>query len=317
MARRVLITGASGFVGQWLARALLERGDTVIGGTLTGTPQPGVLPPSAVRSIDWVELDVTQNDRVRDSVVKCRPDWVAHLAGIAFPPEANASPALALQVNVIGTANVLTATHAANAEARVLIVGSADQYGPHPREAYPIREDASQLPRSFYGSSKAAQEIVALQVWRANGLGVVCTRSFNHSGVGHAGSYLLPALVDRARALRSVGGSALLIGNPEPVRDYLHVCDVVEAYVRLLDRGVAGEVYNVCSGTGTSVRQLAEHVLRRLNIDAEIAPDPELMRPSDTPVLVGDNGKLRAATGWTPERSIDDIIDDLIHAAAR
>jgi GDP-4-dehydro-6-deoxy-D-mannose reductase len=135
--------------------------------------------------------------------------------------------------------------------------------------------------------------------------------------VGHAGSYLLPALVDRARALRSEGGSALLIGNPEPVRDYLHVCDVVEAYVRLLDRGVAGEVYNVCSGTGTSVRQLAEHVLRRLNIDAEIAPDPELMRPSDTPVLVGDNGKLRAATGWTPERSIDDIIDDLIHAAAR
>jgi GDP-4-dehydro-6-deoxy-D-mannose reductase len=101
------------------------------------------------------------------------------------------------------------------------------------------------------------------------------------------------------------------------IRDYLHVGDVVSAYLLLLEKGAAGEVYNVCSGQGVTVRELAQRVLSRMGIAAEITPDPALVRPVDVPILVGDNGKLRGATGWSVTRSIDDIIDDLVHAAPR
>jgi GDP-4-dehydro-6-deoxy-D-mannose reductase len=195
-------------------------------------------------------------------------------------------------------------------------VGSAEEYGPHEAREYPLKETAALKPLSVYARSKVEQERLALEQSDATGVPVVLTRSFNHSGPGHADSYLMPALVKRARGLPRRGGT-LLIGNSTPIRDYLHVCDVVDAYMLLLDRGTPRETYNVASAKGTSVRDLAERVLTRLGIAAEIAEDPALVRPSDMPMLIGDNSKLRAATGWSPSRTIDDIIDDLIHATAR
>jgi len=108
-----------------------------------------------------------------------------------------------------------------------------------------------------------------------------------------------------------------VIGNGDTVRDFLHVSDVVEAYLLLLMSGETGEAYNICSEEGVSVRALAAAVLHRLGISAEIGTDPALTRPVDVPVLVGSNSKLRRATGWAPRRTRDDIIDDLIHAATR
>jgi GDP-4-dehydro-6-deoxy-D-mannose reductase len=122
-------------------------------------------------------------------------------------------------------------------------------------------------------------------------------------------------MVDRALALPPVGGR-LLIGNGDTVRDFLHVRDVVDAYLGLLERGSHGDTYNVCSGTGVSVRMLAAAVLRRLGVTADVVTDPALARPVDVPVQVGSNSKLRRATGWAPRLTRDDIIDDLIHAAS-
>jgi GDP-4-dehydro-6-deoxy-D-mannose reductase len=161
-----------------------------------------------------------------------------------------------------------------------------------------------------------AQEVAALQSLRSGAARVVCTRSFNHSGVGHAPHFLLPAMVGRALALRKAPGP-LMIGNSDTVRDFLHVTDVVDAYLALLARGRHGEAYNVCSGTGHSVRELAAAVLRRTGAQAEVVTDPALARPVEVPALVGDNAKLRGDTGWTPRRTLDDIIDDLIHATTR
>jgi GDP-4-dehydro-6-deoxy-D-mannose reductase len=180
----------------------------------------------------------------------------------------------------------------------------------------PLAEDAEQRPLTLYAASKAAQEVASLQTQRAEGLRIVCTRSFSHSGVGHGERFLLPALVARALALPRAGGR-LAIGNAEVVRDFLHVEDVVAAYLALVERGAAGEAYNVCSGEGISVRALAESVLLRVGVSADISSDPALSRPVDVPIQVGNNAKLRRATGWAPRRTREDIIDDLIHAATR
>lgn len=316
MARRVLITGGSGFVGQWMSRALFQQGWAVFAGTIDGPPGGALLSEKEKNAVCWTPLDVQSDDSVRKAVEMSRPDRVVHLAGIAYPPEANADPARTHDINALGAVRLLKALAPAGAAVRALIVGSAEQYGAHPAEDYPLKETAKLNPMTPYAQSKTSQEILALECSRETGVPVVLTRSFNHSGVGHANSYLLPSLVSRARDLPATGGT-LRMGNGAPVRDFLHVADVIDAYERLLERGEAGEVYNVSSAKGTSVRELAGRVLKRLGVSAEIVEDPALVRPSDMPILVGDNTKLRRTTGWAPQRTIDDIIDDLIHAASR
>jgi GDP-4-dehydro-6-deoxy-D-mannose reductase len=315
--RRVLITGAAGFVGQWLSRAMLERGWTVFGGSLEGPPRHGVLDDAQLRAICWLELDVASEESIVRALDASTPSAVVHLAGIAFAPEANASPVRAFDVNALGAMRLLTALGPrAPSGVRVLVVGSAEEYGAQDASAYPLRETAPLRPLTPYAVTKAAQELIALQAHRSTGLEVICTRSFNHSGVGHGASYLLPTIVQRVRELRGTG-AILRIGNGSVIRDYLHVADVVDAYLSLLELGVPGEVYNVCSGRGTPVRELAERVLQRAGVTADITTDAALLRAIDVPLLVGDNSKLRSATGWEPKRTIDDIIDDLIHAASR
>jgi GDP-4-dehydro-6-deoxy-D-mannose reductase len=316
MSQRVLITGGAGFVGQWLCRRLLEHGHTVFAGTLDGPPQKSMLSSREHTSVSWVPLDVASEQSLRAAIATSAPDWVVHLAGIAFAPEANASPVRAFEINALGALRLLAELHASHGtQPRVLIVGSAEEYGAQDATAYPIGESAPLRPLTPYAAAKAAQEMIALQMHRSTGMHVLCTRSFNHSGVGHGDSYLLPTLVRRVRELPRTGGT-LRIGNGDVLRDYTHVADVVDAYLLLLEKGIPGEVYNVCSGHGVRVRELADRVLRRTGVTASITTDEQLLRPIDVPILVGDNSKLCAATGWSPSRSIDDIIDDLIHAAA-
>lgn len=317
MPRRVLITGGAGFVGQWLCRAMLAEGWSVFGGTVEGAPSTGVLSAKERDAICWTALDVQSEESVRAAVDRSAPDRVVHLAGIAFAPDANASPIRAFEINALGAMRLLSAlTPAAGGGLRVLIIGSAEQYGAQDASAYPIGETATLRPLTPYSVAKAAQELISLQVFRSTGMSIVCTRSFNHSGLGHGDSYLLPTLVRRARDLPKAGGT-LRIGNGAVIRDYLHVSDVVSAYMLLLEKGVPGEVYNVSSGHGMTVRDLAVRVLKRAGVSADIASDSALLRSIDVPILVGDNSKLRRATGWAPKQSVDDIIEDLVRAAPR
>jgi GDP-4-dehydro-6-deoxy-D-mannose reductase len=317
MSRRVLITGGGGFVGQWLGRAMLRDGWSVFSGTTTRAPRKSLLTEKEQSAICWTPLDVLSDESVRRAIDTSSPDRVVHLAGIAFAPEANAAPVRAFEINALGAMRLVSALlPAIPSGVRVLVIGSAEEYGAQDASTYPISEPALLRPLTPYAVAKASQELISLQAFRGSELQVVCTRSFNHSGVGHGDSYLLPTLVRRVRELPKQGGT-LRIGNGTVVRDYLHVMDVVEAYRALLEKGVAGEVYNVCSGHGITVGELAERVLKRAGVTADISQDATLLRPIDVPILVGDNTKLRQATGWAPKRSIDDIIDDLLNATPR
>jgi GDP-4-dehydro-6-deoxy-D-mannose reductase len=323
--RRALVTGAAGFVGQWLCRALLEAGWAVTGATLEVAPANPILGPAEHSAVDWQQVDVRRNRDLRAALDSARPDAIFHLAGVSFVPGAANDPGLTFEANVVAAARLLGEVRLRRRngvlDPVVLVVGSAEQYGRHDAAELPLTEDAVQRPLNVYAASKAAQEVVALEAARSEGVRVVATRSFNHSGPGQASHFLLPALVRRAMALRGAPREpghppTLVIGNRDTVRDFLHVSDVVRAYILLAERGAVGEVYNVASGRGHSIESLARRVLGALRIaDAVVATDPALVRPVEVPTLTGSSAKLRAATGWEPQYSIDAIIEDLIHAA--
>jgi GDP-4-dehydro-6-deoxy-D-mannose reductase len=318
VAERAFITGGTGFVGQWLARLLLAQGVEVIALGLH-PPAPGILSPTEHAAIEWLEGDIRDSDAIHRALDRATPNMIFHLAGVSFIPEARQAPTAAYDINVLGAVRLLAEVvrrHAVGLmDPVVLVIGSATQYGRHSISEMPLVEEAEQRPADVYAASKAAQEVAARQTQRAEGLRVICTRSFNHSGAGHPEHFLLPALVRRAIKLREGGGGELHLGNRDSVRDYLHVADVVEAYLLLARQGTPGEVYNVCSGEGVSAGDLARDVLLRVGATAEITTDPALVRGIDVPVLVGSPAKLEHATGWRPTRTRADIIDDLIHAA--
>ena len=314
---RFLLTGGGGFVGQWVARALIERGDDVTLAGLGSLEGPDILSPDEQQSVRWVTANMCRQNHVDAMVETSRPDIIIHLAGIAFPPKAEQDPAATYDINSLGVVRLLAAVAAQRQagviDPTVIVIGSATQYGAHDAGEMPLSEDAAQRPATIYAASKAAQEIVALRDFYATGTRVTCTRSFNHSGVGHASEYLLPSLVRRVKARRAGATGAISIGN-DVVRDYLHVSDVASAYIALAERGRPGEVYNVCSGVGVSVRQLATDVLLRAGMTPDISTDPSLSRTTDIPVLIGSPAKLMRDTGWTPRKTHADIIDDLLNA---
>jgi GDP-4-dehydro-6-deoxy-D-mannose reductase len=320
VTRRALITGGHGFVAQWAIRAMLDRGWTVTAAGLGSLTEGGPVDAERRAMVRWEDLDVTDQDEIGRVVDRAAPDVILHLAAISRVLDAVRNPGQAYDVNTVGTVRVLTEVarlrRTGACDPSVLVVGSAEQYGHHDPSEMPLDETAAQRPLTLYAASKAAQEVAALQAYRSEGVRVVCTRSFSHSGPGQPAQFLLPSLVARALALPAAGGR-LAIGNGDTVRDFLHVADVVEAYLGLLELGQAGETYNVCSGEGISVRELAATVLQRVGVPAEISSDPALSRPVDVPVQIGNNAKLRRATGWTPRHTREDIIDDLIHAATR
>ena len=310
---RALVTGAGGFVGAWLTAALLREGMDVT--ALATAPEPAH--DAALR---WEYGDLRDDAYVARVVDSARPDIVVHLAAISHVPTAAADPALAWDINVTSTARLLhhlgRLRDGGVADPTVLLVGSAEQYGRHDAAEIPLAETARLEPRTVYAATKTAQETMGLQVWRSTGLRVIASRSFNHSGRGQEARFVLPALVARAVALRAApAGTPLSLGNTTPIRDFLHVSDVVAAYISLCRQGTPGEAYNVASGTGWSVADLVERVLARVGVDAPLANDPALARSVDVPVLIGNPGKLQDATGWRATQSIDDIIDDLLNAA--
>jgi len=316
---RALITGAAGFVGQWVGRELVERGWDVAGTALEAT-SPSIPPNDPLAAIRWHTADVRRGADVSRLLDVTKPDAIFHLAGVAFVPAAQADPGAALETNVIAAARLLaelkTRRAAGSLDPAVLVVGSGEQYGRHEPAEMPLSESATQRPHTVYAASKAAQEHIALEAFRSGGMRVIATRSFNHSGPGQGDRFVLPALVGRALALRESGTRTMSIGNTTTVRDFLHVRDVARAYVDLVERGSSGEVYNVASGAGVDVGTLANRVLALVGVDAIFNTDAALVRPAEVPVLIGDATKLRRATGWSPRLTLDSIIEDLIRAAA-
>jgi GDP-4-dehydro-6-deoxy-D-mannose reductase len=305
--RRTLVTGAAGFVGRWLVPRLLERGDEVVGVRLPEEPDA----PDGPR---WVAADLGDAQLTASLVRDVRPDCIVHLAAISFPPEAERDPLEALRVNYGAVDALLEGMSRFCPQARLLYVGTGIAYGARPPDAPPSDEKDPLRPDNVYAASKAAAEQRCVIAAERDGLDVIRARPLNHTGPGRPPQYVESSIAKQlVRIERQEQPAVLRIGNLEPIRDFSDVRDVVAAYELLLDRGEAGDVYNVCSGRGYSIRELLDRLVALSRVQPQVERDESLYRPAPTErlALVANPGRIRSL-GWETRYSFDTTLRDLL-----
>lgn len=304
---RALVTGGSGFVGRRLVEALRERGDEAF----SASPSLG--------TDDHIPLDLNDADNVRAVVELARPELVFHLAAQTFVPASLERPLETYGTNIDGTAYLIEALRAQHEDGgpkpRLIFASSAEVYGRRPLEDLPFREPLAPKPANPYAASKAAGEALVLASHAAYGIDAVITRAFNHIGPGQDPRFAVPAFAQRLARIAGGADPVLLVGNVETERDFLDVRDVVQAYLALAERGIAGEIYNVCSGVAVKMREILKRLVNIAAVPVEIREDPELMRPSDVPRSVGDPAKLKRTTGWAPRIALGESLKEVYEEA--
>ncbi len=292
---RALVTGAAGFVGPHLSRALEACGDEVVGLDQSNGP------------------DLLDGDRWVDTFQQHTPDVVFHLAGWSDVSGSWQHPTRTFQINALGTLSVLEAARQVKVS-RVVLISSADVYGPVSPDRQPITEFHPPQPRSPYGVSKQAAEALGLQYHRAHGLDVVIVRPFNHLGPGQSPQFAAPAFALQIAAAEAGGGGEIAHGDLSAKRDLTDVRDVVRAYRMLAVSGEPGEIYNVCSGRAVAMAELLDMLVAQATVPIRRSLDPARLRPVELPVLQGSHAKLTEATGWEPEiplaRTLADVLAD-------
>ncbi|MEA3337508.1 MAG: GDP-mannose 4,6-dehydratase [Chloroflexota bacterium] len=307
---QALITGIAGFAGSHLADYLLRHTDYAVAGTIHR--QDG----RVAHLRDHVAIyraDLRDPAAVAEIVADVRPDLIFHLAAQSFVPLSWQHPWTTFEQNVQGQVNVLQAVSEQQLSARVLVVGSNEEYGLIDPDDLPVDEATPLRPISPYGVSKVAQDLMGWQYYRSYGMEVIRVRPFNHIGPRQGDRFVAPAFARQiAEVEAGLREPIVRVGNLTARRDFTDVRDVVRAYWLILAQGEPGGVYNIGSGSHRSIEDLLNVLLSFSEVDISVQRDAARMRPSDVPVSVSDNKKLVAATGWQPEISFEQSLRDIL-----
>jgi GDP-4-dehydro-6-deoxy-D-mannose reductase len=309
---RILITGITGPVGSALADYLLTLPDVEVHGFKRWRSDTRPIQQLFGR-VTFHEGDIEDAYSVARAVRLAQPDRIYHLAAQSYPSESWDAPIATMRTNVEGTIHILEAARAHAPAARIHIAGSSAEYGWVGPEDVPIREERPLRPASPYGVSKVAAELTGLQYHDSFGQHVLVTRSFNHVGPRQGDRCSIQTFCQQmAQAEAGKQEPVLRVGNLEARRDFTHTADVARALFLLLDRAAPGQVYNLCSGNPVRIGDIVEQVRQQGRVPVEVYVDPARLRPSDEPLLAGDNSRLRAATGWEPRIGMEQIVRELL-----
>jgi GDP-4-dehydro-6-deoxy-D-mannose reductase len=303
MSKHVLVTGASGFVGKHLIRLLLD-GDYVVHAAVFG----GALDITHDRLFP-VSLDLTSKDSIDEVVRTTQPDWVFHLAALSSPAASFSDGNKTVVNNIVAQANVLSAVMNFAPHARILVIGSAEEYGHVDANQLPINESCPLRPMSPYAVSKLTQDFMGLQHYLSYRTDIVRVRPFNHVGEWQVEQFVLPAFAKQVALIEAGKQEPVIhVGNLSATRDFTDVKDMVRAYEKALQFGVSGEVYNLGSGREVAIQQLLDLLLSHATLPITVVQDPNRMQPSDVPRLCCDSQKFEQLTGWKAEIPLEDTI---------
>ncbi len=309
---RVLITGVTGFVGSHLADYLVARADVEVYGTHRWRSRMENIEHLRGR-IRLVECELRDAGAVHRMLAAVRPDRVFHLAAQSSVPTSWLAPVETVAGNVTCQLNLFEAVRDLGLSTQFQIAGSSEEYGLVHKDEIPIREDNPLRPLSPYGVSKVAQDLLAYQYWMSYRLHTVRTRGFNHTGPRRGEVFVSSNLARQVAEIeKGVREPVVWVGNLEAMRDFTDVRDMVRAYWLALEHGAPGEVYNLCSGRGYTVRNVLEILLALAQTKVEIREDSARLRPSDVEILLGDCTRFRQVTGWQPTIPFDVTLKDLL-----
>lgn len=308
---RVLITGITGFVGSHLAEFALGQGAEVYGSYRWRSRMENI---EAIKNrLHLVECELTDAVSVTKMIDDVKPDRIFHLAAQSFVPTSWHAPQQTLSNNIISQLNIFEAIR--GTDTRIQLAGSSEEYGLVYPEETPIKETNPLRPLSPYGVSKVTQDMMGYQYYRSYGIYIIRTRAFNHTGP-RRGQVFVTSNFARQVAMIEKGlqEPVVKVGNLEARRDYTDVRDIIRGYWLSLDGGCQpGEVYNICSGNSWKIQAVLDHLLSLSKVKVKVEVDPERLRPSDVPILVGDSTRFNKATGWKPEIPIEKTLEDLLN----
>ncbi len=309
---KVLITGITGFAGSYLTELALTKKDVKVFGIKRWRSKLDNI-AHIKDGITLVECDIKDASSVREILDGIKPDMIFHLAAQSFVPTSWNAPSETLTTNIIGELNIFEAIRQTGINPLIQVAGSSEEYGLVKPEETPIKETVNLHPLSPYAVSKVGQDLLAYQYYKSYGLKIVRTRGFNHTGPRRAEVFVCSNFAYQiAKIEAGLQEPTIRVGNLSTVRDFTDVRDMVRGYWLALEKGEAGEVYNICSGKGYSIKEVLDVLKGYSKKKFAVKKDPSRLRPSDVPILIGDNTKFVKQTGWQPEIPFEKTLEDLL-----
>lgn len=310
--QKVLITGIAGFVGSHLAELLLSKGYEVYGLCRPRSKTDHI--EGIKNKLHLEDADLLDSHSLYTTIARIKPEYIFHLAAQSFVPTSWVSPSVTLEVNIVGSANLFESVRQAGINPAIQIACSSEEYGLIRPEEIPVKEDNPLRPQSPYAVSKVAMDYLGYQYYCSYNMRIVRTRGFNHTGPRRGETFVTSNFAKQIALIEKEKQEPVIsVGNLDAQRDWTDVRDIVRGYLLALEKCDPGEVYNICSGRAVRVRNMLNLLLSFSKVKVEIRPDPTRMRPSDVPVLVGDNTKFRKKTGWKPEIPFEKTMEDLLN----
>lgn len=312
MKQKALITGITGFVGSHMADFLLKEGYEVYGLCRWRANRENIVQLNG--KVKLIEADLLDSHSLERLIFEVRPHLIFHLAAQSYVPASWTSPAVTLETNVVGPANLFEAVRRAQIDPLIQIACSSEEYGlVHPDEV-PIKETNPLRPLSPYGVSKVAMDYLGYQYFKSYGMKIVRTRGFNHTGPRRGEVFAESDFAKQiAEIEKGVRDPIIHVGNLEAQRDYTDVRDMVRGYFLAATKGEPGEVYNISTGKAWRISEVLDYYLSLSKVKVKIKKDPTRMRPSDVPILIGDNRKFVKQTGWKPKIPLEKTFKDLLN----
>ncbi len=310
--KKALITGITGFVGSHMAELLLKEGVEVYGIQRWRSKTENI---EAIKDhIKIEEADLLDAHSLYTVIDKIKPNYIFHLAAQSFVQSSWASPTQTLEVNIIGSAHLFEAVRKTGLPVAIQIACSSEEYGKVLPNEVPIKETNPLRPLSPYAVSKLAMDYLGYQYVESYGMRIIRTRGFNHTGPRRGDVFAESSFAKQiAEIEKGKREPVVLVGNLEAKRDFTDVRDMVRAYYLAVEKCDSGEVYNIATGSAWKIRDVLDLLISMSKVKVEVRPDPSRMRPSDVEILIGDNSKFVAKTGWKPEISFERTMEDLLN----
>lgn len=311
--QRYIITGVSGFVGKNFIKYL---NDNSLKSEILGIDiRPLEIHPENYEHLKFKfeRSDLKDKDRLCKLIYNFRPDYILHLASYSSVSGSWKSPNTSFLNNVNIFLNLIESVRMIGVKCRLLSVGSSEEYGSVKIEDLPLKESNQLNPSSPFGVARVTQELLSRLYADVYGLDIVITRSFNHIGPGQNDNYAVASFAKQlVEARKNKLNEFVSAGDVTIVRDFIDVRDVVCIYHKLMLNGKKGEIYNVCSGYGVSLRNIIQMICEILDVNISIKQDLKLKRPKDNPVIIGCNEKIKKEINWTNEFSLERSLKDVV-----